>query len=179
MIACEDGEVAIESIRAGDIVNTLSDGPQVVRWVGVSPPIETALISIQPDALHKGAPTKPLLVSPSLRLVIASWQAELLFGSNEVLVAAKGLVNGSSISISKTPERRLHYQVLFDKHEIIRANGAACESFYLSTSNVAALDEKSRFDLKEMMPEMEGLSPDHPIDLVRPAISAAEAALLG
>jgi hypothetical protein len=178
LIACEDGEVAIENIRAGDIVNTLSDGPQVVRWVGVSPPIETALISIQPDALSKSVPTKPLLVSPSLRLVIANWQAELLFGSSEVLVTAKGLLKGTGISISSSPAPHFLYQLLFDEHEIICANGAACESFYLSASNLAALDEKCRFDLIEKVPEAEELDPNHPIDLVRPAISAAEAALL-
>lgn len=177
LIACEDGEVAIENIKAGDIVNTLSDGPQVVRWIGESATRAQA-VCIQPGALSEDSPTRPLIVTPAHQLVISSWRAELLFGSGEVLVAASALVNGTSIAFTQAETALPYFQILFDKHEIIRANGAPCASFYPSAPALAGLDPKARIDLQMQFPEITHLNPHHPFELVRPSITASEVALL-
>ncbi|NOR62285.1 MAG: hypothetical protein GQ535_07330 [Rhodobacteraceae bacterium] len=177
MIACEDGEIAIEAIKTGDIVNTLSDGPQVVRWVG-SAEHTTPVVQIMAGALGGTTPAKNLLVAPAQRMVLSGWQAEVLFGETRVLVVAEALVNQKNISLIKQPHRSECFHILFDKHETIAANGTASESFYPSNFALSSLPAEARSALATQAPELRTLDPSHPFDLVHPAISAAEAALL-
>jgi len=177
MIACEDGDVAIEAIKIGDIVNTLSDGPQVVRWVG-SAALSSPVVQIMAGALGKNSPAQDLLVAPAQRMVLSGWQAEVLFGESRVLVAAEALVNGKNISLIKQPSGLEHFHILFDKHETIAANGTTSESFYPSKLAINSLPAEARQALAKQVPELGSLDRSHPFDLVHPAISAAEAALL-
>jgi len=178
LIACEDGEVAVETIKAGDIVNTLSDGPQVVRWVGSGPASSIPPVCFKIGSIAKNTPSQMLFVAQTHRMVLSNWQAELLFGSAEVLVPAKALINGTNIYIAENQTSVTYFHILFDKHEIISANGTASESLYPSAATLSALSTQSRAELHACYPEIKHLNPRTPFALVRPAISAAEAALL-
>jgi len=177
LIACEDGDVAIEAVKIGDIVNTLSDGPQVVRWVG-STRLTSPMVRFQAGALGENTPTQDLWVMPAQRMVISGWRAEVLFGEARVLVQAEDLLNGGSIGLSGGNRETEVFYILFDKHEIIKANGALSESFYPSRLALKALSPKTYAELAERVPELGTLAPNRPFALVCPAISAAEAALL-
>ena len=177
LIACEDGDVAVEAISAGDIVNTLSDGPQVVRWVGRIKS-EAGLVEIKAGALGENTPCQDLCVAPLQHVVIAGWQAEVLFGETQVLVAAEALINNQSIARLAAPKAQPLYYVLFDKHEAIRANGAATESYYPSALAQKPLAKDQLAALYAAVPELSTLDPNQPFSHVYPAISAAEAALL-
>ncbi len=177
LIACEDGDVAIEDVNIGDIVNTLSDGPQVVRWVG-SAVLNTTAVRFQAGALGENRPTQELLVSPTQRMMISGWQTEVIFGEARVLVTAEALLNGGSISLTEAPSETEFFHILFDKHETIAANGAPSESFYPTKAALSSLPPKARAALYKHVPELGTLNPTHPFALAHPAISAAEAALL-
>jgi len=171
LIACEDGDIAVENLKAGDIVNTLSDGPQVIRWVGATPANSAEIIHLAPGALGPNSPATPLLVAPHHRLILSNWRAELLFDSQRVMIQAKSLVNGTSITrISPEPPLAL-YHILFDNHEIISANNAPCESFLPQVSALKTLPATTRDSIKAQL-----TNPPEPLTL--PTITAAEAALL-
>jgi len=174
LIACEDGNVPVQAVRAGDIVNTLSDGPQVVRWVGRS--LASTAVQFESSAFGPNTPDNPLLVGPAQRMVLSGWQPKVLFGESEVLVGAEALVNGENICLITLSEEVESYHILFDNHEIISANGAKSESFHPSKTGLSALAPASLTTLRANMPNLGGLN--RPFSLVRPAISAAEAALL-
>ncbi len=174
LIACEDGNVAIEAIKAGDIVNTLSDGPQVVRWVGKTG-LHSAAVSIPAGAM--GA-TEALLVAPAQRMMISDWHAKVLFGETEVLLAAEALLEAGPARLVKKADGFESFHILFDKHEVICANGAASESFYPLKSAINQLAPDAQAALLAQLPELATLDPHRPYDPVRLTISAAEAALL-
>ncbi|MBL1435634.1 MAG: Hint domain-containing protein [Rhodobacteraceae bacterium] len=177
LIACEYGDMAIETVKIGDIVNTLSDGPQVVRWVGGAM-LSTQAVQFQAGALGENRPAHTLLVSPTQRMVVSGWQAEVLFGEARVLVAAEALLNGGSISLTEAPSETEFFHILFDKHEAIAANGTPSESFYPSKIALGSLPAKTRAALHKQVPELDALDPTHPFAPVHPTISAVEAALL-
>ncbi len=177
MIACEDGDVAVEAVKIGDIANTLSDGPQVVRWVGCGM-LATAAVRFQAGALGGNRPARDLLVAPSQRMVISGWQAEVLFGEARVLVSAEALLNGSTITLADLQKETEIFHILFDKHETINANGAVSESFYPNKFALNSLSSVARAALDKQVPELSGLDPVHPFALVHSPISIAEAALL-
>lgn len=177
MIACEDGELPIEAIKAGDIVNTLSDGPQVVRWVGIAAYNKVA-INLRAGALGDNRPTQDLVVTPAQRMVISSWQSKVLFGESEVLVAAVALLTENEVALIERQDDRAFFHILFDKHEIISANNTPSESFYPSKSALNTLPSEARTALLAQVPELSAMDPIQPFSLVRPVITAAEAALL-
>lgn len=152
LIDTPDGKRPVEEIRPGDMVQTLDHGPQKVRWVGrrrISAAGEFAPIRFAEGVLGND---QPLLVSPQHRMFLSDWQNDLLFGERDVLVAAKHLVNGSTIT--KAPAPMITYvHILFDAHEIVTANGAASESFFPGDCILEG-DEALRGEMLEIFPQL-------------------------
>ncbi|MBL4916564.1 Hint domain-containing protein [Szabonella alba] len=128
-IESASGPVAVEDLQAGDLIVTRDNGLQPLRWLGcttVPAQGEHAPIRFAPGVLGN---RRALLVSPNHRMLVEGWRAELFFGEAEVLVAAKHLLNGDTIRrVERTRITYLH--LLFDRHEIVFAEGAASESLH-------------------------------------------------
>lgn len=153
-IATQNGEVAIEDLTIGDKVMTVDRGYQPIRWIGSTTVPATGKRA--PIVFAKGAIGNPreLRVSPSHRLLLTGWQAGMLFGENEVLVAAKHLVNDTSI------QRRVggtvdYFHMLFDRHEIIFSEGARTESFHPGQQGWGALAEQTRSEILDLLPQLD------------------------
>jgi Ca2+-binding RTX toxin-like protein len=148
------GERAIETLRVGDRVITCDHGAQPIRWIGsrtVPGTDRFAPISVAANVLD-GA-TRPLLVSPQHRFLFTGYKAELLFGSSEVLIAAKHLLDGRDVVASaRTAVTYIH--LMFDQHQIIYADGAATESFHAGTVGISAISDQSRAELFAIFPEL-------------------------
>lgn len=155
MIDTADGPKAIETLEQGDLVETLDHGLQAVRWIGQS--VVSGLGRLAPVRFEVGALGNEtvLEVSPQHRMLLTGWQAELLFGEDEVLAPALNLINDHSIR--RSPCALVKYvHVLFDEHQIIRSNGAYSESFYPSDYSIKGVCEQSRAELYEIFPELQG-----------------------
>lgn len=152
MIDTPDGKRAVEDIRPGDLVMTLDHGPQAVRWVGrrrINAQGDHAPIRFAAGVLGND---QPLLVSPQHRMLLTGWHNDLMFGDSEVLVAAKHLVNGQTITRAPAP-MITYVHILFDQHEIVQANGAASESFFPGDCILEG-DQALRAELLEIFPQL-------------------------
>ncbi|MGH1368857.1 MAG: Hint domain-containing protein [Maritimibacter sp.] len=140
-ITMADGrQKPIEDLVVGDKVLTRDSGPQEVRWVGMQTLRATGAFA--PVMIEKGAlnNTRALTVSPNHRLFIYQRFDALGTGKKELLVKAGLLVNGTSVV--QNPGGYVDYvQVLFDKHEIIYAEGIASETFFADTTTRPALPD--------------------------------------
>ena len=167
----------VESLRRDDLVITRDNGPQPIRWIGrrTVPGIERfAPIRVAAHVLD-GA-RAPLLVSPQHRFLFTGYKAELLFGCEEVLVAARHLVDGRDVR--PVPQAAVTYiHVLFDRHEIIYADGAATESFHVGDIGLAAISDPARDELFSVFPELRS-HPDTYGPTARPCLKRHEARLL-
>ncbi|QYX55416.1 Hint domain-containing protein [Roseovarius sp. SCSIO 43702] len=131
-------QTPIEALREGVRVLTRDDGPQTVRWIGASTMRATgsfAPIRIRAGALNN---TGDLLVSPDHRLFIYQRSDALGAGRNEILVRARHLVNGTTI-VQEDGGFVDYFQILFDEHQIIYAEGIAAETLLVDTRTRAAL----------------------------------------
>ena len=129
---------AIEDLQVGDRVLTRDDGPQEIRWIGHQTHRATgefAPIVIKAGALSN---SNDLVVSPEHRLFIYQRQDRLGLGRKEVLVRARHLVDGETI-YRQDGGFVDYFQLLFDRHEIIYAEGIAAETLLLDTRTMAAL----------------------------------------
>ena len=150
-LATTKGNRPIEKLRVGDLVKTLDHGLQPIRWIGSM--TVAALGDLAPIRIAAGTldNKRDLLVSPLHRMMLSSWQAELLFGEEEVLAAAKMLINHDTIC--PVPMAQVTYfHLMFDRHEIIFAEGAPAESFHPGIEGFDALGEAARAEICAQFP---------------------------
>lgn len=120
----------IEELQIGDRVLTRDHGPQEVRWIGQQTVRATgafAPILIKQGALNNA---QDLTVSPNHRIFIYQRRDAVHAGRAEVLVKAKLLVNGQNV-VQTEGGFVDYFQILFDAHEIIYAEGIAAESMFV------------------------------------------------
>ncbi|MEZ5674816.1 MAG: Hint domain-containing protein [Thalassovita sp.] len=138
----------IEDLQVGDRVLTRDDGPQDIRWIGQSTTRavgDFAPIRIAAGVLHN---TDDLIVSPEHRLFIYQRSDELGVGRSELLIRARHLVNGTTITRQDGGFVE-YFQLLFDAHQIIYAEGIAAETLLLDERTRPALPEELATTLQE------------------------------
>lgn len=149
------GPQAIETLKVGDLVNTMDEGPQRIRWISGT---QTAGVGANaPVRIRRGAigNARDLWVSQNHRVLITGFRAELLFGEAQVLVAAKHLVNDHTIRI--VPCETIEYwHFLFDQHQIVFAEASPLESLYPGQQSLEAVTPVERDEIVTLFPELEG-----------------------
>ncbi len=126
LIGTDRGEVAVETLKAGDLLTTADGHARAVRWIGhravatrFADPLKAMPIRLKAGALGNHIPRQDLLVSPCHALMI-----------DGVLIQAGALVNGISIvRESAMPEVFTYYHIELADHALVLANGAAAETF--------------------------------------------------
>ncbi len=134
-------QVAIEDLSIGDMVLTRDDGPRPLRWIGKA--TVRAVGDFAPVRIRAGALNNEgdLTVSPESRLFIYQRSDALGAGRAEVLVRARHLINGDTIT-QQHGGFVDYFQLLFDDHQIIYAEGIATETLLVDprTRDVLPLD---------------------------------------
>ena len=170
----------IEDLKIGDQVLTRDDGVQAVRWIGqttVRASGEFAPIVITAGTLNNAG---DLVVSPDHRLFVYQRSDQIGAGQPELLVKARHLVNGDTVYVQHGGFVE-YFQILFDAHHIIYAEGIAAESMLVDPRTRPALPQELLEKLGAILPghgrgDMHGLDVqktllDRPdaIDLLRRA----------
>jgi len=176
MIATPAGEVPVESLKPGDMVLTHDDGPQPLRWIGRrAVPAEGKMAPIHIRANTFG-PHRALTISPLHRLMIRDSLAELMFGEGEVLVAAKELVNGRSVT--RLEGGMVEYvHLLFDRHQVVFSEGLPTESFLPGTQMAASFEAEIVEEICAIFPELDPATGEGYGPAARRMLSAYEARL--
>ncbi len=152
LIDTPDGQTLIEELEVGSMVLTRDHGPQPIRWMGSSRRVawgNDAPIEFAAGALGHHA---KVALSPNHRVLVKSTRAELLFGASEVLIKAKDLINDSTVRRREDGATVIYYHVLFDQHEIIRANGLESESYHPGRETFDGFDAETREEILRLMP---------------------------
>ncbi|MEM9970721.1 MAG: Hint domain-containing protein, partial [Pseudomonadota bacterium] len=152
-IKTPQGERRIETLKADDLVLTLDSGPQPIRWIGRK--TVRASGSLAPIRFARGSigNHRDLLVSPQHRILCGGYLSQMHFGEPEVLAPAKSLVDNMGVSIAYGGVVT-YIHMLFDRHEIVIANGAPSESFYPGGFGLTALTDPSREEVFQLFPEL-------------------------
>jgi hypothetical protein len=127
-IATPEGEVKVETLKAGDKVLTASGNVATVKWLGfrklnrdripASAQLRAAPIRIVKGALAENVPHRDLTVSPGHR-----------FNFDGALVPALSLVNGLTITQDFSVKHYEYFHVELEKFDMLLAEGAAAESY--------------------------------------------------
>ncbi|WP_253270350.1 Hint domain-containing protein [Paracoccus sanguinis] len=162
MIETDRGAVAVEALAEGDLVVTRDNGLQPIPWIGSRSLSAQELagneklrpIRIRPGALGHGVPAADLLVSPQHRVLVRSKIAQKMFGTDEVLVAAKQLCQIDGIDVAHDLAAVVYYHLLFDRHEVVISNGAETESLFTGPEALRSIGPAALAEILTLFPEL-------------------------
>lgn len=128
----------IENLKVGDRVLTRDDGSQKVRWIGES--TLRAVGDFAPICIKAGTLNNhnDLVVNPDHRLFIYQRSDQLGAGRAELLIKARHLLNDDSVTRQEGGFVD-YFQLLFDDHQIIYAEGIAAESMLVDSRTKSVL----------------------------------------
>lgn len=183
-LATPKGDVVIEQLKAGDLVQTKDNGPQEILWMGYKHMSGARLhalphlrpIRIAAEALGGRRPTDALLVSPDHNLLLKGVKANELFNADEVFVSARDLVRRPGIDVDLTANGVTYIHILFDRHQILFANGVESESFRPTLRALETLDQSAFEQLMRGCPDL-AREPEYYGSGARRKLSQSEAAL--
>ncbi len=140
----------IEQLTIGDRVLTRDGGAQEVRWIGQTTVRATgafAPILIRSGTLNNA---NDLVVSPEHRLFIYQRTDRIGAGRSEILVKARHLVNGDSVIVQHGGFVD-YFQILFDNHQLIYAEGIAAESLLVDPRTQPALPIELQKEVAQLL----------------------------
>lgn len=179
-VATSTGTRPVETLAPGDRIVTRDNGVQRLAFVGrvtydwralgLNPLLRP--IRIARGALGNGLPEQDLVVSPGHRMLV-SQQDPATGALNEAFVPAWQLRDRPGISVD-APTSVTYFQLLFDRHEVVLAEGAWSESFLPDPAVLSVLGTSDRARLVAACPD--ALTDSY--RLARPLILADQIAAL-
>lgn len=184
-VVTESGTQRVDQLRPGDKVQTRDNGIREIFWCGQRELNYMELLSapkFQPILIKQGAlggdhPSCDVMVSPNHRMLVTSSLAELLFGENEVLIAAKFLTGlpGVRQVHAKTAS---YVHLMFEQHEVVSAGGVWSESFQPGDYSLRGLAQETRQEVLELFPELQTHAGLNAYQAARLSLKSHEAKLL-
>lgn len=162
LVQTPTGVVPIETLKAGDVLQTVDNGPQKIRWIGKRKLSFDELkenpslypVRILAHSLGNQLPERDLLVSRQHRMCISSKAAERMFGTKEILVAAIRLTLLPGIFVDETVKEIEYFHLLFDDHQLLTVEGTKAESLYLGRDTIKTLSPQGRKEVAAVFPEL-------------------------
>ena len=142
-ITLRDGSMCpIEALQEGELVLTRDSGPQPVRQIVRATLRATG--SFAPVVIAAGSLNNEgdLVVRPDHRLFVYQREDRIGAGRAEVLIKARHLVDGKKV-VRRKGGFIDYFQLIFDAHHIIYAEGIAAESHLVDPRTRAILPETS------------------------------------
>ncbi|NDV01121.1 Hint domain-containing protein [Pseudoroseicyclus tamaricis] len=141
----------IETLRPGDRLLTRDDGARPLLWMGQR--TLRAQGDFAPVLIRKGALNNEndLVLAPDNRVFVWQRQDAIGAGRSELLVKARHLVNGETV-VRVEGGFVDYFQLLFEQHQIIFAEGIAAESLLVDPRTREALPDEVREGLMQGAP---------------------------
>jgi hypothetical protein len=134
------GYQPVECLAVGDVVPTIFGGPAPIREIKHSRherqarndpwPLSLMPIRIRASAIEDNVPRTDLSLSAAHSLYI-----------DGVLVPAWNLINGASVTRDDAEDLDVieYFHIILDRHDVIDAEGALCDTFWEAIDHVAPL----------------------------------------
>jgi Ca2+-binding RTX toxin-like protein len=160
-IATPRGEVPVEALRVGDLVQTADNGLQPILWIGKRT-LEQAELQANPDLrpilLQPGClgNEKPMLLSPQHRCITRDRALAGALGEHEMFIRAKFLAEHPQFDARVANGKRTvtYIHILTEGHQVIFSDGVATETFYPGQQALAALPKGEAKELLSLFPEI-------------------------
>lgn len=157
-ILTPEGEVAIETLKPGDLVETLDHGAQPLLWIGqrhVGDAELNANPELRPVRIAKG-------VLGNQRTLLVSRQHGMMIGNSHLARAIHLVPEFAGVRVAHGKREITYVHLFFARHEIVFAEGIPSESFYPGPTALRMLSPAARLDLLKRAPmlNLDGVAGD-------------------
>lgn len=156
LIDTPNGQRSVETLKIGDLVQTLDHGPQPIRWIRSGEhPLQDAEADAKPVLIKAGAlgperPSHDLIVSPQHRILVGGARQLTQISFEEAFAPAKSLTSLRGIRHMNGKSQITWVHFAFDRHEIVTANGCLSESLLLGPMVLNGLTSTERQALNDI-----------------------------
>ncbi|MGJ8627724.1 MAG: Hint domain-containing protein [Sulfitobacter sp.] len=169
LIQTVHGDVAIEDLQPGDMINTTSGEPSKLVWIGSTSfsPIDAGrripLISIMPDSFGQSRPSSVLTVGPGARVLHTPHHLRSEAGSARMLTPVRELLDGVNVIevVPPTPVRLFH--ICLERHAAVHAGGIEMETFHPGAGAMRSLPHSLQGRFLSMFPRIGHISDFGPL----------------
>jgi hypothetical protein len=169
LINTVNGQVAIEDLQPGDLVNTSTGEASKVIWIGSSTfvPSDVArrmpIIRIMADTFGQARPASFLTVGPSARLLQTPDYLRGDANGTRMFTPARNFVDGVNVIeiCPPTPVRMFH--LCLSQHAAINVGGLEMETFHPGNAEARAVSPAMRDLFLSMFPHISDLSDFGPL----------------
>lgn len=169
VIATPQGDVAIEDLQPGDMVNTSTGEPARLIWIGSSSFVpadagrRVPLIRIMADTFGQGRPSSFLTVGPSARILHTPHHLRSDAGTQRLFTPVREFIDGVNVIevVPPTPVRLFH--ICLDRHAAISAGGIEMETFHPGANATRALSHNLRDRFMGMFPRVGNMTDFGPL----------------
>ena len=165
MIACPEGERAVETLQPGEMVLNAAGEACPVRFIGrrelsFAERSEHAPVRLPAGCLSDGVPSRDLRVSPDHAIAI-----------DGVLVTARALLG--DVIKQENVDSVVYYHIQLDGHDIVIANGAPCETL-LDADDPVGFDNAADAPITDVFlaPCLPRVSQGEAVEVIRTRIRA-------
>ena len=152
------GDIAIEDLQPGDMINTTSGEPSKLIWIGSTSfsPTDTGrripLISIMPDSFGQSRPNSVLTVGPGARVLHTPHHLRSEAGSARMLTPVRELLDGVNVIEVLPPTAVRLFHICLERHAAVHAGGIEMETFHPGSNAMRTLPHTLQGRFLSMFP---------------------------
>lgn len=183
LVETDQGPVPAGEITVNQRVKTLRNGYQPVLWVGrerreYGRNTDNLPICLPDNYRSDCRADKPLLVAHDQNILVRHAMNEMFFGTSDVLAPAGFMTYIQDVSELKDAINMEWVHLLFDRVDVIQAQGVWLESMRPEYSALAASSDAMSQDLKSAIPALRYEHGFAAYDHSLPVLNAREAKIL-
>ena len=160
LITTAQGDVAVEDLQPGDMINTSTGEAAKLVWIGSSSfvPADAGrrmpLMRIMADTFGQGRPNSFLTVGPAARILHTPHHLRAEAGEKRMLTPVREFLDGVNVIevVPPTPVRLFH--ICLDRHAAIRAGGVEMETFHPGAKATHSVSHSLRDRFLGMFPQI-------------------------
>jgi hypothetical protein len=154
LIRTPRGEVPAEALRPGDLVCTADNGPRRLLWTG-SRALRDAPDHLRPVLIGEGAlgNRRAMFVSPQHAFLVRDPDGQESLARAVHLAATR-----PGIRVAHGRRRVTYLHLLFDRHEVVFAEGIPTESLWPGPMALGSLEAAARAEIFALFPELRAVT---------------------
>ena len=169
LISTPHGDVAVEDLQPGDMINTATGEPAKLIWIGSTSfvPADAGrripLIRIMSDTFGEARPSSFVTLGPAARILHTPHHLRAEAGEQRMLTPARAFLDGVNVIevVPPTPIRLFH--ICLDRHAVIRAGGIELESYHPGANATRTVTHSLRDRFLGMFPQIGHISDFGPL----------------
>jgi hypothetical protein len=175
LISTVQGQVAVEDLEPGMMVNTADHGPLMLKWVGsydmsareVQANDRARLYRVTADTFGLNKPGQDIMLAPRAHILLKDAACKTMFGLETAFAPIRAFEDGMNVVAVAPMSPVSLFNIAFDRQATIIVNGIELESYHPGPYGETLMDDEMMYSLLRLFPHVRNLSAFGPQDIDR------------